>query len=76
MAEEFAFRQAFGDRAAVNGNESEPATLSVKAVNGTGEYLFPRARLALQKQGSVADLCRFVRALQNGCHSLAGGNKS
>src|SRR5580658_10180090 len=76
MTEKFALRERLGHSAAMHGDEGEAAALLVEAVDGTGEYLFSRAGLALQQHGGVADLSCFVGTLQHRIHVPAVGNKA
>src|SRR5262249_26835796 len=76
MAEQFAFGQTLGNRAAMYCDEGVLAALLIQRVYGAREYLLTGSRLALQEHGRVADLGRFVGALEHGIHALAGGHES
>src|ERR1700758_3270185 len=76
MAEQFALRQCLGHSAAMHSDKGEAAALLVEAVNGPRQHLLTSAGLALQQDGGVANLCRFVRTVQHRVHTAASRDKT
>src|SRR5258708_35761583 len=76
MGEELALCQRLGHSAAMHGDKGEAAALLIEAMNRTRKHLLASSGLALQKDGGVADLSRFIGAMQHRVHTAAGCDKT